>query len=216
MTSGADIGVETRIAPPETAPPAPIAIIASAPPERPVSPLRIVGLVGWQTAVDGSSPYGQQGAAARLGLSRGTYAGGVAAVFGLRSQVVDSFATIELTRHAIALWSEIGVFSSPETTIAVGAQAGLTLFTRSTLSTSPSALPTLSRNTWIPFVGPELRLAFRPAFVAGRGGVSLAAGCDLIPQAPVFGYDVAGSFSPARSLWKVEPRAAVQIELATP
>jgi hypothetical protein len=74
-------------------------------------------------------------------------------------------------------------------------------------------MPEPSRTSLSPVVGPELVLLYAPG--ASRWSVGIVAGLDIVPLAPVVGYDVAGRFDAAHGLWRAEPRALLAAGLST-
>jgi hypothetical protein len=127
----------------------------------------------------------------------------------------DPLARIDLARHTLGLWGGAALVRLAPVSVTFGGQAGVALFTRSTIPLATELVPTPSRLIAAPFVGPEVRVAASPSDGSGVA-LSLAVGCDFIPGAPVLGYDVGGRFQGARALFQFQPRAALQVELQAP
>lgn len=217
LMNGKDIGVETAVLPPPAPMPmrAPVARPEAA--EKKPAPTsaswHAVGSLGWQSSLNGTSDNGQHGPSARLGVFRGNYALGLAGLFGIESAVSEPMAQLMLARHAVALWAEAEVLAREPFFFDLGLQGGLTFFHRATVATAADAVATEAQVQWTPFIGPEIRASVRPRFSQGWGGVSVVAGCDVIPSAPVLGYEVRGKFSASNRLWPVEPRLGLEFEL---
>jgi hypothetical protein len=217
LMQGGMIGVEPRELPSLPRAPEPVPPPAIEHPPEPAIAVKshVLALLGWQAAIDGQSPLGEQGLAMRLGLAYGGWEAGLTATMGLGARISDRWARIDLARHTLGAWGGIAVGRVGPLSLLAGAQAGVAVFVRSTTPLVPELVPTGSSRILSFFVGPELRVLLARV-PRGAVGLSLAVGCDFVPGAPVLGYTEEGRFQAERPLFRLQPRSALQVELMAP
>ncbi|KFE69220.1 hypothetical protein [Hyalangium minutum] len=218
LEAGHEVGVivepppEPPSAPPPEAPP-PVSPPPS--PPAPSSPVREGSWVldlGWQAAVDGSSPRGQQGP--RLGIARegSTWRARAQLLASLQAQLSDAYTRVSLSRHSVIVGA--GVCSKPTERLRLGADLGVGLsgFRRSTvaLASEVSAVP--PRLTLAPFVSPELSARWRAGAVALEASISV----DVLAGVPTLGYQRGEEFIPRNTLWWAQPRLGLAILVGSP
>jgi hypothetical protein len=167
--------------------------------------------MGAQLNAEGGPAHGQPAIAGRLSFRYGRLTLAALGTVGLPAVVADPWATLRLTRHSAALFAGVSATPRPRVTLHAGAVLGGVLFERVTSAARPGLepAPAASSGSWL--VGPELGLAFIARRRRADLGVMLTVGVDLVPAAPIFGYEVDGRFDPVLRLARVQPRVGLAL-----
>jgi len=216
LAEGATIGVEraTVAPPPPEPPPAPPPEPRRAPPPPPSRSSGWLASIGWQTALDGESRFGQQGLAGRFAWARAPLEIGVAASVGVPVEIADRYARLAVWRRTIAATGALRLGRAP-LELVLGASAGAAAFGRSTVAHDENVEPQPPSVVWTPLVAPEATLRLLPRWLGGAVALSLALGADFVPGAPAFVYESqpSGTRETTKRLSWIEPRAGLAIEL---
>ena len=170
--------------------------------------------IGWQTALDGESRFGQQGLAGRFAWARAPLEIGVAASVGVPVEIADRYARLAVWRRTIAATGALRLGRAP-LELVLGASAGAAAFGRSTVAHDENVEPQPPSVVWTPLVAPEATLRLLPRWLGGAVALSLALGADFVPGAPAFVYESqpSGTRETTKRLSWIEPRAGLAIEL---
>jgi hypothetical protein len=134
----------------------------------------------------------------------------LALTLGAEDVHTDSFTSTVVRRHVLGLGGEWSRPLGDAMRLGVGIRGGAVAFLRDTLSRSPDAQALPSRTSVRPFVGPELRAAWRFTPLVS---IVIALGLDIVPDALRVSYIVDGITYDAYSFWSLEPRFMVGCEL---
>jgi hypothetical protein len=235
LASGATIGVTLAapldLPPVETSPPSPPAPPVAKTPESEAraskpsepSPAGVATRWGWGAAAGWHTTLADsrallQGAEARAALSRGTIEGGLQIAFDASSALDDPDATVKLLRLGGGAFAAYAPRLGEHWKVALGVGAGAVGFHRDTVSVAAGV--TRAPSAWLAsaLVGPEAGVSYR-ALARGGGlawGLGFRLGVDVVLTPPVIGNEVAGVFVAEHTLWSVEPKGVVEVELGSP
>jgi hypothetical protein len=218
LAAGGEIGVAAAqaVAEAEAAsptPPPPPRDVDRVPAVRSRARVGFSASLGWQIAIDGESPAGQQGLAARIGGSWRAISLELFVAASLPSRLSDPQLEIDLARHAAGAALSLAIVGRPRLRVSIGVLAGVIAWSRTTVSTDPELVATDPRVTPTFFVGPEARaqIAFgRSSPIA----LELVAGADVVPTAPELVTE--GNDAVVGKLWYLQPRLGLSLVVRTP
>lgn len=201
-----------------SAPPPEAPLLAEAPPLGPpasITPIREaewVLAVGWQAAVDGSSPQGQQGPQVSVGWEAGRLRARVLVLASLPAALLDEHTRVSLSRHTVG--GGIGGSVSPTKRLRLGVDLGVGVagFLRSTVALGPGVIASPARLTLAPYVSPELSARWRSGPVALEASLAV----DVLAGVPSLGYLRGEEFIPRAPLWVAQPRFGLAILVGAP
>ena len=155
----------------------------------------------------------QNGLAMGLGLGLGRWSFGVNGDVSFGAEHAGRYASYEVSRDAIAAFTELAVAHTPEATLGAGLDAGAIFLARRTVSATQGATSNPAATNPAFACGLELSFRWLPAALGHRIGPWALVGADIVPAAPTFGYETGQSFTVDARTWKVEPRGQLGLEV---
>ncbi|WP_146210083.1 hypothetical protein [Vitiosangium sp. GDMCC 1.1324] len=205
---GEPVVPEPRVEPVVTPPPPPVVV----PPPEPPAPTEGWQLgVGWQAAVDGHSPRGQQGPQVAVGWEGRGLRARVLLLASLPARLSDAYTRVTLSRHAAGVAGDAALVSSARFRLGVGLGAGVAGFLRSTEPLQPEVEASPSRLIPALYVAPELSARWR----GGPMALEASVGADVLAGVPTLGYHRDGTFIVRNRLWVVQPRFSLSVVLGS-
>ncbi|MEN9579071.1 MAG: hypothetical protein RJA70_2080 [Pseudomonadota bacterium] len=213
------LGISEREATPAVVPPLEAAVTAGVEKQRRLpddsarhSTSIEVG-AGWQVALDGESPRGQQGPVLSAAVFPAGWGIWLSTGVSLGANLDDSWTKVEMVRrdHFLgASWRVPGAGWAVDVSLGGGAVA----FSRRTHGVSSLVQGTGQQTTW----SPGMRLAASPSLQLGSSGFSLAvsAAADYVPRAPTLAYDSPTGLRQRNNLWVLQPVAAISCKFRLP
>lgn len=169
--------------------------------------------VGVQGTLDGRSSFGQHGLYARAGLGLHPFVISVYGAASLSSTIEDPYFRLRVARHALGMAFELQSALGDATKVGLAVHAGAALLERSSQAKSADAVGYPPSLTAAFAFGPELALRW----LFGHYGLGLRLGLDILPSAPRFETAPAPQGSAlSHSLWALQPRLALGMEVALP
>ena len=165
--------------------------------------------VGWQAALDGYSPAGQQGVQLGLGWERGALRARGRLLASLPAHRADAYTQVSVSRHAVGAGVEATVLSTPHWRLGAGAGAGVTGFLRSTAALVSEVTASPAHLSVAPYVGPELSTRWLGGPVALEASLAL----DVLAGVPTFVYQQEGELLVRDRLWVLQPRLGLAMLL---
>ena len=226
LAAGGVIGVE----PSPDAPPAPLVAASNASPAAvppvpvaPVEPLAEVARgvelgwtveLGWSAAFDGG-PTVAQGLAGRVGFVVDWFEVSVEGVGGFPASAKDAWATIDLSRHLLAVSLAARLELAEGLDLSLGLAAGAGAYRRSAGRAASGVTLDGPRTLWSFLLAPGAGLSWIPDPSVGFGFLFSVSG-EWLPAAPVVGYVVGGRFEAVHELWSFQPRIGVSLVFESP
>ena len=169
--------------------------------------------LGWQAALDGYSPVGQQGVQVGLGWEDASWHFRSRLLASLPAQLPDAFTRLSLSRHALGVEVERALLRSRHWRLGAGVGVGLTGFLRTTTALVPDVAATAPRLTLVPSGAPTLSLRWRGGPVPLEASLAL----DVLAGVPTFVYQIGEENLMLRNrLWGVQPRLGLAVLLDPP
>lgn len=165
--------------------------------------------VGWQGAMDGQSPAGQQGAQVGLGWESGRWRARVQVLASLPAHLSDEYTQVALSRHAVGVEADAALVSTRRWRLGAGLGVGLAGFLRSTTAQVSDVEPTSARLLPVPYGGPQLAARWR----GGAWALEASLAMDVLAGVPTLVYQQEGEIVVRNRLWQVQPRAGLAILL---
>ncbi len=225
LEAGHEVGVEVKVEPQAPTPPAepmpPVALEvpprAELPPAVPISatPLREgawVLAVGWQVAVDGASPRGQQGPQLVAGWEGRRLRARVLLLPSLPAHLSDAYTRVTLSRHALVVGAGVGLKPAERLRLGADFGAGLVGFHRRSVALRPDVVASPTRFTLAAAVSPELSARWS----AGPVALEMSAAVDVMAGVPTLGYTRGDEFLLRNALWVAQPRLGLALLVGAP
>lgn len=214
LAAGGHIGVTVPRPAPAPVKPAPVPRPVA--PHAKPSPLRWTGSVGWQTVLDGLSPYGQQALATELGVKWRAGLVGVQLAEGFPLRLEDQLSSIDITRYSGGAYLGAEAALSRHFRLSAVAAAGVVALSRVTVALSPEVTPAPGRRIWSAYFGPQLTLGWHPFASSGAPALDLTGALDIVPGAPELGYGRSGQFVHAYTQHTIQPRVGLGLSFRAP
>jgi len=195
--------------PTRAAEPEPVQVVVVQPP--PETSWGFYASAGPQWMVDGQTPSGEIGGAVSVGAAQGDFALAVCLSSTVPAELSDARSTVLLSRHTGAACGSFTPLRWHGFSLALTGQLGYAAFYRQTSVTAADVSATSPGLSSSLLVGAGATERWQ---MSSSWALSLGLGVDWIPGSPTLGYDVAGQIDGARSLWTVQPRATLALELS--
>lgn len=172
--------------------------------------LSAVAQLGFVQAWDGRDAQGQPALSALLALARRHVQLGARASFGFATSHDDPFASITLTRHALAASARQQVLTRPSWSLGLAVELGAVLYRRTTRAIADLTQAEQAARIVAATLGASGSLARR----AGPLSIVLEVGLDVVPAIPRFVYRTQGAVAGTRdavTLWPVAPRLGLSL-----
>ncbi|WP_246357663.1 hypothetical protein [Pyxidicoccus fallax] len=163
-------------------------------------------MVGGLASLDGYTSAGYQGLVLAAGWEFPSWRLRFQFLAGQPNTLVDERTEVQFGQYTFGLWLDTPLLQSPGWRWAVGAGAGLHVFSRSTFPLFRGVRPEDPRLIPALLTGPETSLRWR---FARRFAVEGTASVDVVVGRPILGYVTNNGFEPLHRGWPVRPRLAV-------
>jgi hypothetical protein len=169
---------------------------------------------GWHSAISGQNVW-LQGVETRGGLSHGPFALGVQLSLDAPTELTDRYATVRLSRGAASAFGAVAIPAGDSLRFALAVGAGAAGFPRQSVDVSSGV--TRAPDAWnvSALLAGEVGVSYRASWQGAVWALGLRAGADVVLAPPTIGYDIGGAFVAVHTLWTVQPKAVLALEVAS-
>lgn len=172
-------------------------------------------VLGWQIAIDGASPVGQQGPSLRIGFGIGRTQLALSGFFTLPADIQKEELTVRLRRYGAMASGGYEWVADPGLRFVTSLAVGMLLFTRSPKDYASDLNPTDASPKALILQG-DARLQWFPAFAHRVLGLEFTLALAVIPAAPVLSVrELNNKVTNQTKLWVVEPIGGIALVLHT-
>jgi hypothetical protein len=173
---------------------------------------------GWQVAVDGQSPAGQNGLVVRAGVQWRRLLLEAGVLGGIPATLADADTAVSLSRHGASVSGGFLWRLSSRLSLVAGAEAGALWYLRETRALLPFVVAAPSRVLPALLLSPQGRLVVQP-FRTGalsRVRLDLLVSADGVVGAPELDYQAPSGLLLRNRLWPVQPRVGLSLSFLGP
>jgi hypothetical protein len=171
---------------------------------------------GWQVAIDGASPLGQQGPSVRIGLDINHWLLALSGQITLPAELQERELSIELYRYGFIASGGYEVLANPALRLYTVFALGFLVVSRSTDVHVKTLEPTDDSSVTSLILQGDARFQWFPSWFDRVIGLEFALGLALLPATPIFSVEEANSkeFTLKKS-WIVQPTVCISLVLHT-
>jgi hypothetical protein len=156
-----------------------------------------------------------QGVEARGGVSHGPLTLGLQLSLDAPTELTDRYATVRLSRGAATAFGAVTIPAGDSVRVALAVGAGAAGFPRQSVDVAAGVSRAPDAWNVSALLAGEVGASYRWSWQGAVWAVALRAGADAVLAPPTIGYDVGGAFVAVHTLWTVQPKAVLALEVAS-